>query len=49
MTPNMKIKKYYRIAEKKFPQEKDRKLLAILAESIRINGEEEPTKEEIGF
>ena len=42
-------KKYYRIAEKKFPQEKDRKFLAILAESIRINGKEEPTKEEMGF
>ena len=45
----MKKKKYYRIAEKKFPQEKDRKFLAILAESIRINGKEEPTKEEMGF
>ena len=49
MTPNMEKRKYYRIAEKKFPQEKDRKLLAILAESIRINGEEEPTKEEMWF
>ena len=49
MTPNMKKKKYYRIAEKKFPQEKDRKLLAILAESIKINGEKEPTKEEMWF
>lgn len=37
MTPNMEKRKYYRIAEKRFPQEKDRKLLAILAESIRIN------------
>ena len=45
----MKKKKYYRIAEKKFPQEKDRKFLAILAESIKINGEKEPTKEEMGF
>ena len=49
MTPNMEKRKYYRKAEKRFPQEKDRKLLAILAESIRINGEEEPTKEEMGF
>lgn len=45
----MKKRKYYRIAEKKFPQEKDRKLLAILAESIKINGEKEPTKEEMWF
>ena len=49
MTPNMKKRKYYRIAEKRFPQEKDRKLLAILAEGIRIGGEEEPTKEDMGF
>lgn len=49
MTPNMKKRKYYRIAEKRFPQEKDRKFLAILAEGIRIGGEEEPTKEEMGF
>lgn len=49
LTPNMKKRKYYRIAEKRFPQEKDRKLLAILAEGIRIGGEEEPTKEEMGF
>lgn len=42
-------KKYYRIAEKRFPQEKDRKSLAMLTETIRINGEEEPTKEEMGF
>lgn len=48
-TQHEEKKKYYRIAEKKFPQEKDRKLLAILAESIRINGEEEPTKEEMWF
>ena len=45
----MKKRKYYRIAEKRFPQEKDRKLLAILAEGIRIGGEKEPTKEEMGF
>jgi len=45
----MNKRKYYRIAEKKFPQEKDRKLLAILAECIRIGGEEEPTKDELGF
>ena len=49
MTPNMKKRKYYRIAEKRFPKEKDRKLLAILAEGIRKGGEEEPTKEEMGF
>ena len=45
----MKKRKYYRIAEKRFSQEKDRKLLALLAEGIRINGEKEPTKEEMGF
>lgn len=45
----MKKRKCYRIAEKKFPKEKDRKLLALLAECIRIGGEEEPTKEEMGF
>lgn len=48
-SPKMKKRKYYRIAEKMFPQEKDRKLLAILAEGIRIGGEKEPTKEEMGF
>jgi len=48
-SPNMKKRKFYRIAEKRFPQEKDRRLLAILAEGIRIGGEEEPTKEEMGF
>lgn len=37
------------MAEKRFPQEKDRELLAILAECVRIGGEEEPTKEEMGF
>lgn len=45
----MKKRKYYRIAEKRFPKEKVRKFLAILAEGIRIGGEEEPTKEEMGF
>ena len=49
LSPNMKKRKYYRIAEKMFPQEKDRKLLAILAEGIRKGGEEEATKEEMGF
>ena len=45
----MRKRKYYRMAEKMFPQEKDRELLALLAEAIRIGGEEEPTKEEMGF
>ena len=42
-------KKILQNSREKFPQEKDRKLLAILAESIKINGEKEPTKEEMGF
>lgn len=45
----MKKRKYYRIAEKRFPQEKDREMLKLLAEGIRIGGEKEPTKEEMGF
>ncbi len=45
----MKKRKFYRLAEKRFPQEKDRKMLALMAECIRRNGEKEPTKEEMGF
>jgi hypothetical protein len=45
----MKKRKFYRMAEKRFSKEKNRELLAILAEGIRIGGEEEPTKEEMGF
>ena len=37
------------MAEKSFPQEKDRRLLALLAECMRRGGGEEPTKEEMGF
>lgn len=47
--PNMKKRKFYRIAEKRFPNEKDRGMLKLLAEGIRIGGEKEPTKEEMGF
>ena len=46
---NMKKRKYYRLAEKLFPEEKDRKLLAILAEGLRKNNGKEPSKEEMGF
>jgi len=45
----MKKRKYYRLAEKSFPKEKDRKLLAMLAEGLRKNNGEEPSKEEMGF
>lgn len=48
-TTIMKKRKYYRLAEKRFPEEKDRKLLAILAEGLRRNNGEEPSKEEMGF
>ena len=47
--PNMKKRKFYRMAEKRFPNEKDREMLKLLAEGIRIGGSEEPTKEEMGF
>lgn len=46
---NMKKRKFYRMAEKRFPNEKDREMLKLLAECIRIGGSEEPTKEEMGF
>ena len=45
----MKKRKFYRMAEKRFPNEKDREMLKLLAECIRIGGSEEPTKEEMGF
>jgi len=45
----MKKRKCYRIAEKRFPNEKDSGMLKLLAEGIRIGGEKEPTKEEMGF
>ena len=45
----IKKRKYYRLAEKLFPEEKDRKLLAILAEGLRKNNGKEPSKEEMGF
>ncbi len=45
----MKKRRFYRLAEKSFPNEKDREMLKLLAEGIRIGGEEEPTKEEMGF
>lgn len=45
----MKKRKCYRIAEKRFPKEKDREILKIIAEGIRRGGLEEPTKEEMGF
>ena len=47
--PNMKKRKFYRMAEKRFPNEKDRGMLKLLAEGIRMGGSEEPTKEEMGF
>jgi hypothetical protein len=37
------------MAEKRFPNEKDRGMLNLLAECIRMGGSEEPTKEEMGF
>lgn len=37
------------MAEKRFPQEKDRGMLKLMAECIRRGGEEELTKEEMGF
>jgi hypothetical protein len=45
----MKKRKFYRMAEKRFPNEKDRGTLKLLAEGIRMGGSEEPTKEEMGF
>lgn len=45
----MKKRKYYRLAKKLFPEEKDRKMLAILAEGLRKNNGEETSKEEMGF
>ena len=45
----MKKRKYYRLAERLFPEEKDRKLLAMLAEGLRLNNGKEPSKEEMGF
>lgn len=36
------------MAEKRFPKE-DKEMLKLMAECIRIGGEEEPTKEEMGF
>lgn len=45
----MKKRKYYRLAEKQFSEEKDRKLLAILAEGLRKNNGKEPSKKEMGF
>lgn len=45
----MKKRKYYRLAEKLFPNEKDRETLAMLAEALRKNGGKEPSKEEMGF
>ena len=45
----MKKRKFYRMSEKRFPNEKDRGMLKLLAEGIRIGGSEEPTKEEMGF
>lgn len=48
-TTKMKKRKYYRLAERLFPEEKDRRLLAILAEGLRKNNGEEPSKEEMGF
>jgi hypothetical protein len=45
----MKKRKYYRLVEKLFPEEKDRKMLAIPAEGLRKNNGEEPSKEEMGF
>jgi hypothetical protein len=45
----MKKRKFYRMAEKRFPNEKDRGMLKLLAEGIRMGGSEEPAKEEMGF
>ena len=42
-------RKYYRLAEILFSEEKDRKLLAMLAEGLRKNNGKEPSKEEMGF
>jgi hypothetical protein len=45
----MKKRKFYRMVEKRFPNEKDRGMLKLLAEGIRIGGSEEPSNEEMGF
>ena len=45
----MKKRKYYRLAEKLFPKEKDKKMLAMLAEALRKNNGKEPSKKEMGF
>lgn len=45
----MKKRKYYRLAERLSPEEKDKKLLAIFAEGLRRNEGREPSKEEMGF
>lgn len=45
----MKKRKFYRMSEKRFPNEKDRGKLKLLAEGIRMVGSEEPTNEEMGF
>lgn len=42
-------RKYYRLAKRLFPEEKDRKMLAMLAEALRRNDGKEPSKEEMGF
>ena len=45
----MNKRKYYRLAQRLFPEEKDKKLLAMLAEGLQKNNGKEPSKEEMGF
>ena len=45
----MNKRKYYRLAQRLFHEEKDKKLLAMLAEGLRKNNGREPSKEEMGF
>lgn len=42
-------KKYYRLAKRMFPEEKDKQLIVFLAKSLQENDEKIPSKEEMGF
>lgn len=42
-------KKYYRLAKRMFPEEKDKQLIVLLARSLQKNNEKIPSKEEMGF
>ena len=40
----MKKRKYYRLAEKSFPNVKDRKILAMIADTLRLDDDKESSK-----